>query len=63
MRKKWCILLGLIVVLLSFVHFFVNSVAVIALMEDKEKTTQQLFDNEYGEASIQYQIESGHIDW
>ena len=35
----------------------------IALTEDKEKNEQQLFDNEYGKASIQYQIKENHVDW
>lgn len=35
----------------------------IALTKDKEKNEQQLFDNEYGKASIQYQIKENHVDW
>lgn len=62
-KRQWFVLLGLVIVLLPFAQSFVNGMTAIALTEDKEKNEQQLFDNEYGKASIQYQIKENHVDW
>lgn len=62
-KRQWFVLLGLVIVLLPFAQSFINGMTAIALTEDKEKNKQQLFDNEYGKASIQYQIKENHVDW
>lgn len=62
-KRQWFVLLGLVIVLLPFAQSFINGMTAIALTEDKEKNEQQLFDNEYGKASIQYQIKENHVDW
>lgn len=62
-KRQWLVLLGLVIVLLPFAQSFINGMTAIALTEDKEKNEQQLFDNEYGKASIQYQIKENHVDW
>ncbi|TRZ30099.1 cell wall protein [Enterococcus avium] len=63
MRKRGLFFLVWIVVLLFSAQSFINGMTAIALTEDKEKNEQQLFDNEYGKASIQYQIKENHVDW
>lgn len=62
-KRQWFVLLGLVIVLLPFAQSFINGMTAIALTKDKEKNEQQLFDNEYGKASIQYQIKENHVDW
>lgn len=62
-KRQWFVFLGLVIVLLPFAQSFINGMTAIALTEDKEKNEQQLFDNEYGKASIQYQIKENHVDW
>ncbi|MBO0448234.1 Cna B-type domain-containing protein [Enterococcus sp. MJM12] len=62
-KRQWFVLLGLVIVLLPFAQSFINGMTAIALTEGKEKNEQQLFDNEYGKASIQHQIKENHVDW
>lgn len=62
-RSKWSVFFSILIVLLPFAQFFINGLTAIALTNNGESNIQQLFDNEYGKASLSYQTKENKIIW
>lgn len=62
-RSKWSVFFSILIVLLPFAQFFVDGLTAIALTNNGESNIQQLFDNEYGKASLSYQTKENKIIW
>ena len=62
-RSKGSVFFSILIVLLPFAQFFINGLTAIALTNDSESNVRQLFDNEYGKASLSYQTNENEIIW
>lgn len=62
-RSKGAVFFSILIVLLPFAQFFINGLTAIALTNDSESNVRQLFDNEYGKASLSYQTNENEIIW
>lgn len=62
-RSKGAVFFSILIVLLPFAQFFINGLTAIALTNDSGSNVRQLFDNEYGKASLSYQTNENEIIW